>query len=88
MLAHLASAGPSPVASLPAPVASLPAPVASPSSRPDPLSPRVAPRTSQSWIGASQARLKTAFDHCESNMLGESTEPELQAHGQNILEHI
>ena len=68
MLAHLARSSLS--------EAAVPTLIAGPSSGPDPLCPRFASRSSRSWFGASQALLKTAFDNCESNVLGESTEPE------------
>ena len=68
MLAHLARSSLS--------EAAVPTLIAGPSSGPDPLCHRFASRSSRSWFGASQALLKTAFDNCESNVLGESTEPE------------
>ena len=62
--------------------AAVPTLIAGPSSGPDPLCPRFASRSSRSWFEASQGLLKTAFDNCESNVLGESIEPECMAQAQ------
>ena len=56
--------------------------IAGPSSGPDPLCPRFASRSSRSWFEASQVLLKTAFDNCKSNALGESIDPECMAQAQ------
>ena len=74
MLAHLARSSLS--------EAAVPTLIAGPSSGPDPLCPRFASRSSRSWFEASQGLLKTAFDNCESNVLGESIEPECMAQAQ------